>query len=101
MNFKKIATTLVATLALGAAAAPAASAAEQRAMTPEERYAYSCGHLGTDCSAQSESRSARKRSRRSCSASKQRAAKRAGRNAERRYARRCSGRKTRGARGRR
>lgn len=99
MTRNRIAATLVATLALGAAA-PSAFAEEQRALPPEQRYAYGCGHLGTDCGGQ-EAAPARKKTRRSCSTRSRRAAKRAGRRAERRYAGRCGGRSTRRAGARR
>ena len=90
MTRNKIAATLAATLAMGAAA-PAAFAEEQEAMSPEQQYAYTCGHLGTDCAAQEEAAPARKRARKACGTRQRRAAKRAGRKAQRRYARRCSG----------
>ncbi|MEX2195720.1 MAG: hypothetical protein WD844_10590 [Thermoleophilaceae bacterium] len=92
MNRNRIAATLVATLALGAAA-PAASAQEQRAMSPDQQYAYTCGHLGTDCAGEEKATSNRKGTRRACGAKQRRAAKRAGRKAARRYTRVCNARR--------
>lgn len=94
MTRNRIAVTLVATLALGVAA-PAASAGEQKALSQEQQYAYTCGHLGTDCGAEEAAPARKKSARRACGTRQRRAAKRAGRKAERRYTRRCSGRKTR------
>ena len=96
MTRNRIAATLVATLAM-AAAAPAASA-EQEAMSPEQQYAYTCGHLGDDCGVAQEAAKSRKRARRACGTRQKRAARRAGRNAERRYARRCGSSRRSGAR---
>lgn len=90
MNRNKFAAALAATLALGAAA-PAAFAEEQQAMSPEQQYAYTCGHLGTDCGGGEEAAPARKRARKACGTRQRRAAKRAGRKAQRRYTRRCGG----------
>lgn len=92
MTRNRIAATFVAALALGTAA-PAASA-EQRALTPDQQYAYTCGHLGTDCGGEENAAPARKRARRACGAKQRRAAKRSGRKAARRYTRRCYGNKS-------
>lgn len=97
MSRNRIATTFVAALAVATAAAPAASA-EQRAMSPEQQYAYTCGHLGDDCGVANEAAESRKRARRACGTREKRIARRAGRKAERRYARRCGAARRSGGR---
>lgn len=98
----KTAATLVAMLAIGAAGAPSA-AAEQRALSPDQVYAYTCGHLGTSCfdaeAAKERAARKKKKAKRACSASKRRAAKRAGRKALRKYDRRCAAARKKGRRG--
>lgn len=100
MTRNRITAMLIATLALGAAA-PAASAEEQKALSQEQQYAYNCGHLGTSCGRDDAAPARKNRARRACGTRQRRAAKRAGRKAERRYTRRCGGRKTRRAGARR
>lgn len=94
---KTIVAALVATLAIGGVTASTAGASEQKALSNEEVYALTCGHLGTTCDDSAEAareRAARakrkkQRAKRACSPAKRRAAKRAGRKALRKYDRRC------------
>ena len=64
MTIKKITASVFAAAALALAGVPAASAAEQEAMPPDQQYAYSCGHLGTPCDDDTASKP--KRAKRSC-----------------------------------
>lgn len=65
MNVKKLIAPLAATAALALAGVPAASAQEQEAMSPEQQYAYTCGHLGSSCDDGQASKP--KKARRTCS----------------------------------
>lgn len=65
MNAKKLIAPLAAAAALALAGVPAASAQEQEPLSPEQQYAYTCGHLGGSCDDGASSRP--KRARRTCS----------------------------------
>lgn len=85
MTAKKITASICTAAAIALAGVPAASAQEQRAMSPEQQYAYSCGHLGTDCGGE---RAKPKKARRACSKRSHRVKSR----------RRCAARRSAGAR---
>jgi hypothetical protein len=81
MNFKKLTASICTVAALALAAVPAASAQEQEAMSPEQQYAYTCGHLGTPCDDGEAAKP--KRAKRSCSKRSRRASTRAQRSGRR------------------
>ena len=83
----KLVASLCAAFALALAAVPAgATAQEQEAMSQEQQYAYTCGHLGTPCDGAEPRRSARRSCRRT-RGSRSRSAQRRARSCSARRAR--------------
>lgn len=85
----KLAASLCTFVALALAPPAAASAQEQEAMSPEQQYAYTCGHLGTDCGGEDSAQARKPREvRRTC-----RKSSRGSKTRARRSARRCGARR--------
>lgn len=70
MNFKKLIAPLAAAAVLAIAGVPTASA--QEAMSPDQQYAYTCGHLGSSCDGDEAAKP--RRAKRSCGRRARRAA---------------------------
>ena len=79
MTAKKITASICTVAAIALAGVPVAGA--QEPMSPDQQYAYSCGHLGTDCGADQASKP--KKARRACS-KRSRSAKKSHRRCARR-----------------
>lgn len=94
----KLTASLFATAVLALAAPAAASAQEQEALSPEQQYAYTCGHLGQSCDAGDEARPSRRKARRACGMRSRNTKSRQARRSTAKSGRRCGARRMRARR---